>query len=78
MGFFKKFIGYDDEVAQEFSHSLTPHNRIHAIVLVRGITIDLTLDLISKVATLPLGIQWRKEAKGDIQVAKRKFFLEGE
>jgi len=28
MGFFKKFTGYDDEVAQEFSHSLNPHSRI--------------------------------------------------
>jgi len=30
------------------------------------------------VTTLPLGIPWRKEDKGDNQVAKRKLFLEGE
>ena len=78
MGFFKKFTGYDDEVAQEFSHSLTPHSRIHATVIVRGLTIDLTPKLISRVTTLPLGMPWRKEDKGDNQVEKRKLFLEGE
>ena len=78
MGFFKKFTGYDDEVAQEFSLSLTPHNKIHATIVVRGLTTYLTPELISKVTTLPLGIPWRKEDKGDNQVAKRKFFLEGE
>jgi len=78
MGFFEKFIGYDDEVAQEFAHSLTPHNKIHATVLVRGLIIDLIPELISRVTTLPLGIPWRKEDKADNQVTKRKFFLEGE
>ena len=78
MGFFKKFTGYDDEVAQEFAHSLTPHNRIHAIVTFKGLTIDLNPDLISRVTKLPLGIPWRKEDKADSQVAKRKFFVEGE
>jgi len=65
-------------VAQEFSLSLTPHSIIHATVIVRGFTIYLTPDLISKVTTLTLGIPWRKEDKGDSQVAKIKFFLEGE
>jgi len=74
MGFFKKFRGYDDEVAQEFSLSLTPHNRIHATIVIRGLTIDLTPELISRVTTLTLGIPWRKEDKGDNQVAKRIFF----
>ena len=78
MGFFEKFTGYDDEVAQEFAPSLTPHSRIHATPIVRGLTIDLILELISRVTTLPLGIPWRKEVKADRQVAKRKFFLEGE
>ena len=65
MGFFEKFKGYDDEVAQEFAHSLNPHNKIHGTVIVRGITIDLTPKLISRVTTLPLGIPWRKEDKVD-------------
>jgi len=78
MGFFEKFKGYDDEVAQEFALSLTPHTKIHATVVIRGLTIGLTPELIKRVATLPLGIPWRKEDKGDSQVARRKFFLEGE
>ena len=60
MGFLEKFEGYDDKVAQEFSHSLTSHSRIHANVIVRGLTIDLTPELVSRVTTLPLGIPWRK------------------
>jgi len=78
MGFFKKFRGYDDEVAQEFALSLTPLTRIHATVVIRGLTIDPTPELINRVTTLPLGIPWRKEDKGDSQVSKRKLFLEGE
>ena len=65
MGFFKKFRGYDDEVAQYFSISLTPLTRIHAIVVIRGLTIYLTLELINKVTIVPLGIPWKKEDKGD-------------
>lgn len=65
MGFFQKFTGYDDEVAQGFSHSLTPNSRIHATVIVGGLTIDLTLDLFSRVTTLPLGTPWIKEDKED-------------
>ena len=78
MGFFKKFTGYDDKVAQESAHSLTPHNTIHATVIVRGINIDLTPKLISRVTTLSLGIPWRKEDKVNSQMAKMKFFLEDE
>ena len=64
--------------SQEFAHSLTPHRKIHATILVRGLTIDLISKLINRVTTLPLEIPWRKEVKGDSQVAKRKLFLEGE
>jgi len=35
MRLFEKFTGYDDEVAQEFAHSLTPHSKIHPNVVVR-------------------------------------------
>jgi len=73
-GVFQKIRGYDDELAQEFSLSLTPLTRIHATIVIRG----LYIDLISRVTTLLLGIPWRKEGKGDSQVSKRKFFLEGE
>lgn len=77
MGFYEKFRGCDDEVAKEFSLSLTPLTRIHAIVVIRGHSIDLTHEIINKVTTHPLGILWRKEDKGDSQVAKRNFFLQG-
>jgi len=46
--------------------------------VVRCLFIELTPKLISKITTLPLGVPWRKEDKGDIQTAKKKFFLEGE
>ena len=65
MGFFEKFRGYDDDVAQEFALSLTPHNLIHATIVIKGLIIDLTPELISRVTTLPLGIPWRKEDKVD-------------
>ena len=78
MEFFEKFRGYDDEVAQDFSLSLIPLTRVHATIVVRGLSIELTPELISRVTTLPLGVLWRKEDKGDSHVSKRKFFLEGE
>jgi len=46
--------------------------------VVRGLPIELTPELINRVTTLPLGVPWRKEDKGDSQISKRKFFLEGE
>jgi len=78
MGFFEKLRGYDDEVARDFSLSLIPLIRLHATIVVRCLSIELTPELISRVTTLPLGVPWRKEDKGDSQVAKKKFFLEGE
>ena len=46
--------------------------------MVRGLSIELTPELISRITTLPLGVPWRKEDKGNSQTAKKKFFLEGE
>jgi len=60
---FLKNYTHETLLSKEFSHSLTPHNRIHAIVIVRGLTLDLTLEFINRVTTLPLGIAWRKEGK---------------
>lgn len=65
-------------MAKEFSLSLTPLTTIHDIVVIRGHSIDLTPELISRITTHPLGIRWRKEDKGDSQVSKRKFFLQGQ
>jgi len=78
MGYFKKLRGYNDEVARDFALSLIPLTRVHATIVVRGLSIELTPKLINIVTTLPPGVPWRKEDKGDSQIAKRKFFLEGE
>jgi len=56
MLFFEKFILYDDQVVQKFSLSFAPHNRIHATIVIRGLTIDLSPKLICRVTTPPLGI----------------------
>jgi len=50
---------------KDFSLSLIPLTRIHATVVVRGLSIELILELISRITTLPLGVPWRKEDKGD-------------
>ena len=65
MEFFKKLRGYDDEVDQYFSLSLIPLTKFHAHVMVRGLSIELTPELISRVTTLSLGVRWRKKDKGD-------------
>jgi len=78
MGYFEKLRGYDDEVARDFALSLIPLTRVHATIVVRGLSIELTPELISRITTLPLGVPWRKEDKGDSQIAKKKLFLEGE
>lgn len=78
MGYFEKLRGYDDEVTQDFSLSLIPLTRTHATIVVRGLSIEVTPELISRITTLPLAVPWRKEDKGDSHTAKKKFFLEGE
>lgn len=78
MGYFENLRGYDDEVAQDFYLSLIPLTRVHATIVVRGLSIDLTPKLIRIITTLPLGVPWRKEDKGDNQISKKKLFLEGE
>lgn len=60
--------GYDDEVDRDFVLSLIPLSRTHAISMVKGLLVEIT----------PLGLPWRKEDKGNITLAKKKFFLEGE
>ena len=65
MGYIEKLRGYDDEVAHDFSLFLIPLTRVHVNVLVRGLYIELTLELITRITTLPLGVPWRKEDKRD-------------
>jgi len=46
--------------------------------VVKGLSIELTPKIIGRITTLPLGMPWRKKDKGNSQIAKKKFFLEGE
>jgi len=78
MGYYEKLRRYDDEVARDFSVSLIPLTRTHAIIVVRGLSIELTHEIIRRITTPPLGVPWRKEDKGNSQIVKKKFFLEGE
>jgi len=64
-------------VARDFSLSLLPLTRTHATIVVRGLSIELTPELIRRITTLPLGVHWRKEDKGDSQTIKKKLFLAG-
>jgi len=77
MGYFEKLRGYDDEDAQDFSLSIIPLTRVHVTVVVRGLSIDLTPELISIITTLPLGLPWRNKDKGDNQTAKKKILFKG-
>ena len=78
MNFFEKFRGFDDEIAQEFSLSLVPHTRTHATVTIRGLSIEITPEFISRVTTLPLGLPWSKDEKPIGLAAKKKFFQDNE
>lgn len=78
MNFFDNFRGFDDEIANEFALSLVPHTRNHAILTIRGISIEITPEFISRVTTLPLGLPWSKDEKIIGQTAKRKFFQDNE
>lgn len=74
MPFFEKLHGYDEEVTEEFSLSLTPHSKTHATVSPRGLTIEITLEFISRVNCLPLGLPQSKEEKPLGQFTKNTFF----
>jgi len=54
--YFEKLRGYHDEVAQEFPFLLIPLTKIHATIVVRGLSIELTPKLIREITTLPLGV----------------------
>lgn len=78
MTFFEKFRGFDEEIAQEFSLSLVPHSRTHAIVTFRGLSMEITPEFISMVTTLPLRFPWRKYEKPIGQAGKKNFFQNNE
>lgn len=78
MGFLERMRGYDDEVARDFSLSLIPLTRTHAIIMVKGLLVEITPEVVSRITTLPLGLPWRKQDNGNNTLAKKKLFLEGE
>lgn len=53
---FEKLHGYDEEVIEKFSLSLTPHSKSHATISFRGLTIEIILEFINKFTSLPLGL----------------------
>jgi len=78
MNFFEKFIGFDDEISHKFSLSLVPHTITHATITIRGLSIEITSEFISRITTLPLGLPWSKDEKIIGHAAKRKFFQDNE
>ena len=78
LGFFELLRGYDDDIAREFAISLIPLARAIATVVLRGLSVTITPESISRITILPLRLQWRKEDKASNTLVKNKFFLEGE
>jgi len=78
VGFFEIMRGYDDEVEKYFSLSLIDLTRTHATTVVKFLSVEITPEVTSIITTLPLGLPWRKEDKGNNTLAKKKLFLEGE
>ena len=60
LGFFKLLKGYDDEVAQDFAVALHSQAYDSVTTVVRGLEITITLEIISRVTTLPLGFKWNR------------------
>lgn len=78
LGLFELLRGYADEIAREFTMSLTTLTRVSVTIVVRGLSVTITLESISRITTLPLGLQWRKEDETRNTICNKKFFLEGE
>ena len=77
LGLFELLKGFDEEIDQEFTVALQSHSKERATIVVRGLAITLSPELISKVTTLPLGVKWVKE-RMPRTAAKKIFFLPGE
>ena len=58
--------------------SLRPQSKTHATVSFRGLTLELTPEIINRITDLPLGLPWRKEERSLCQVSKKTFFLPAE
>jgi len=60
MGFFEEMRGYDDEVDIEFSLSLIPLTGTHVIVVVKGLYVELTPEVIGIITILPFQVALEK------------------
>ena len=55
---------------------LIPLARVSATIVVRGLSMKITPKSISRITTLPLWLQWKKEDKTRNTLAEKRFFLE--
>lgn len=78
LGFFKLLKGYDDDITYETSMALNPQSRTSATTMVRTTSITINPKGISRVKTLPLGVQQRKEEKASNTLTKTNFFTKYE
>lgn len=69
--------GYDDDVAKESALSLMPITRCSTTAIVKCLSEAKTPEVISRITTLLVGLQWRKEDKANITLEKKSFLLEG-
>ena len=63
MTFCDKIQGHDDEITEELLMSLKPKSKTHATVNFKGLTLEVTPELINRVIGLPLGLPWSKEER---------------
>jgi len=78
IGFFEFLKGYDDDISFEFSITLNSQIEDSSTTMMRGLAISLSPKLISRVETLPLGIEWGREEKIASATTKKNFFTTNE
>lgn len=78
LGFFELLKGYDDDLAFEFSMDLNSQIEDNATIVVRGLTISLSPETISRVTTLPIGIKWSREEMFISVTNKNNLFIANE
>jgi len=75
MSFYEKIQGHDDEITEEFLRALKLKSKTLAVVNIRGLTLRITPQLISRVTDLLMGVPWDKEERKLGQKAKKEFFF---
>ena len=56
-----KFDGYDDEEKGEFSVNVRKVGDFKCKTIVRGLIIDISEEILSRVTVFPMGMIWDKE-----------------